>query len=86
MTENPWPNGVPTIMPAEDRAEIQELYARYAWGIDLADEDMAIATFAAGRRVRPLVAGQGAGPRGDPREPRSRCGTTGSTGGTAAST
>jgi len=44
--ENPWPNGVPAIMPAEDRAEIEELFARYAWGIDLADEEQAIATFA----------------------------------------
>ena len=33
-------------MPAEDRAEIEELFARYAWGIDLADEEQAIATFA----------------------------------------
>ena len=46
MTENPWPNGVPELMPAEDRAEIEELFARYAWGIDLADEEQAIATFA----------------------------------------
>ena len=46
MSENPWPNGVPEIMPAEDRAEIEELFARYAWGIDLADEEQAIATFA----------------------------------------
>jgi hypothetical protein len=46
MAENPWPNGVPEIMPAQDRAEIEELFARYAWGIDLADEEQAIATFA----------------------------------------
>ena len=46
MSENPWPNGVPEIMPVEDRAEIEELFARYAWGIDLADEEQAIATFA----------------------------------------
>ena len=46
MSENPWPNGVPERMPAEDRAEIEELFARYAWGIDLADEEQAIATFA----------------------------------------
>ncbi len=46
MSENPWPNGVPEIMPAEDRAEIEELFARYAWGIDLADEEQAINTFA----------------------------------------
>ena len=43
MSDNPWPNGVPEIMPAEDRAEIEELFARYAWGIDLADEEQAIA-------------------------------------------
>jgi len=41
-----WPEGVPQVMPAQDRAEIEELYARYAWGIDLADEEQAIATFA----------------------------------------
>ena len=46
MSENPWPNGVPAIMPAEDRGEIEELYARYCWGIDLADEEQAIGTFA----------------------------------------
>jgi hypothetical protein len=34
-------------LSALDRAEIQELYARYAWGIDLADLDMALSTFAA---------------------------------------
>ena len=44
--ETPWPNGVPEIMPAQDRAEIEELFARYAWGIDLADEEQAIATVA----------------------------------------
>lgn len=32
-------------LSAEDRLEIQELYARYAWGIDLADIDMALSTF-----------------------------------------
>ena len=32
-------------LSAEDRLEIQELYARYAWGIDLADADMALSTF-----------------------------------------
>ena len=46
VSENPWPNGVPEIMPAQDRAEIEELYARYCWGIDLADEELAIQTFA----------------------------------------
>ena len=46
MSNACWPGGVPQIMPAEDRGEIAELYARYAWGIDLADEEQAIATFA----------------------------------------
>lgn len=46
MADNPWPNGVPELMPADDRAEIEELFARYAWGIDLADEEQAIQTFA----------------------------------------
>ena len=46
MQENCWPDGVPERMPAEDRAEIEELFARYAWGIDLADEELAISTFA----------------------------------------
>ena len=33
-------------LSALDRLEIQELFARYAWGIDLGDEDMALSTFA----------------------------------------
>ena len=41
-----WPDGVPAIMPAQDRTEIEELYARYAWGLDLADEEQVIGTFA----------------------------------------
>lgn len=32
-------------LTAEDRLEIQELYARYAWGIDLADHELALSTF-----------------------------------------
>ncbi|MGO2111908.1 MAG: nuclear transport factor 2 family protein [Pseudoclavibacter sp.] len=32
-------------LTADDRLEIQELYARYAWGIDLADEELALSTF-----------------------------------------
>jgi hypothetical protein len=32
-------------LSALDRLEIQELYASYAWGIDLADLDMALSTF-----------------------------------------
>src|SRR5690606_19827723 len=46
VNENPWPQGVPETMPVADRAEIEELFARYAWGIDLADEEQAIQTFA----------------------------------------
>ncbi len=33
-------------LSAEERLEIQELYARYAWGLDLADEAMVMPTFA----------------------------------------
>lgn len=33
MSETCWPGGVPEIMPAEDRAEIEELFARYAWDV-----------------------------------------------------
>jgi hypothetical protein len=33
-------------LTALDRLEIQELYSRYSWGIDLADIDMALSTFA----------------------------------------
>jgi hypothetical protein len=36
---------MPWKLTAEDRLEIQELYARYAWGIDLADAEMALSTF-----------------------------------------
>lgn len=32
-------------LTAEDRLEIQEVYARYSWGIDLADEELALSTF-----------------------------------------
>lgn len=41
-----WPDGVPARMPADDRGEIVELYARYAWGLDLADADMLLSVFA----------------------------------------
>ncbi len=41
-----WPEGVPARMPAQDRADIEEVYSRYAWGIDLADLDMALSAFA----------------------------------------
>ena len=40
-----WPNGVPAAMPAQDRGDIQETYARYAWGIDLADKELALSAF-----------------------------------------
>ncbi|HTY51263.1 MAG TPA: nuclear transport factor 2 family protein [Steroidobacteraceae bacterium] len=33
-------------LSALDRLEIQELYARYAWGIDLGDAELALSTFA----------------------------------------
>ena len=36
----------PTRVCADDRAEIIELYARYAWGLDLADPDMLLSAFA----------------------------------------
>ena len=35
-----------TRVSAEDRAEIIETYARYAWGLDLADPDMLLSAFA----------------------------------------
>lgn len=36
----------PTHVAAEDRAEIIETYARYAWGLDLADPEMLLSAFA----------------------------------------
>jgi hypothetical protein len=41
-----WSEGLPLTMPAQDRADVEELYARYAWGIDLADLDLALGCFA----------------------------------------
>jgi hypothetical protein len=35
-----------TRVSAEERAEIVETYARYAWGLDLADADMLLSSFA----------------------------------------
>ena len=35
-----------TRVSAEDRGEIIELYARYAWGLDLADPEMLLSAFA----------------------------------------
>jgi hypothetical protein len=37
----------PTRVTAEERAEIIETYARYAWGLDLADPQMLLSSFAA---------------------------------------
>ena len=39
----PTPN---SSVSADDRAAIVELYARYAWGLDLADADMLLSAFA----------------------------------------
>jgi hypothetical protein len=36
----------PARISAQDRADIVELYARYAWGLDLADPDMLLSAFA----------------------------------------
>ena len=33
-------------LSAEDRLEIQELFAKYSWGIDLADAELALSAFA----------------------------------------
>jgi hypothetical protein len=41
-----WPDGIPATMPAQDRVDIEETYARYAWGIDLADKEMLLSAFA----------------------------------------
>lgn len=38
---------VPGRVSAEDRAEIIETYARYSWGLDLADPQMLLSAFAA---------------------------------------
>ena len=35
-----------TRVSAQERAEIVETYARYAWGLDLADADMLLSSFA----------------------------------------
>jgi hypothetical protein len=40
-----WPGGLPATMPAQDRVDIEETYARYAWGIDLADKQLALSAF-----------------------------------------
>ncbi len=41
-----WPDGVPATLPAQDRADIEELYARFAWGLDLADEELLLSAMA----------------------------------------
>jgi hypothetical protein len=41
-----WDSAPPSKVSAEDRLEIMELFARYAWGIDLADAEMALSAFA----------------------------------------
>ena len=46
MSEPCWPGGVPATMPAQDRGDIIETYARYAWGLDLADEELLLSAFA----------------------------------------
>jgi len=46
MSDDCWPEGVPKNLPAQDRGDITELYARYAWGLDLADEELLLSAFA----------------------------------------
>jgi len=46
MSEICWPQGTPVVMPAQDRGDITELYSRYAWGLDLADEELLLSAFA----------------------------------------
>lgn len=36
----------PRKLSAEDRLDIQDCFARYAWGIDLADSELALSAFA----------------------------------------
>lgn len=61
MAETCWPDGVPAIMPADDRAEIEDLYARYAWGLDTADEELVLGTFAKDAEFDHLWQGQAEG-------------------------
>jgi len=56
-----WPGGVPAAMPAQDRGDIEETYARYAWGIDLADSEMALSAFAEDAEFDHLWQGKVAG-------------------------
>jgi len=61
MTEACWPDGVPKTIPAQDQADIADLYARYAWGLDLADEEMLLSTFAEDGRFDHLWQGKARG-------------------------
>lgn len=61
MSEACWPDGVPATMPAQDRADIEDLYARYAWGLDLADEELVLGTFADDAEFDHLWQGQAEG-------------------------
>ena len=61
MSEQCWPDGVPEIMPEKDRGEITELYARYAWGLDLADKEMLLSAFAEDGVLDHLWQGQSKG-------------------------
>ena len=36
---------MPKKLPAEDRQDLQDLFARYSWGIDLADKDLVLTCF-----------------------------------------
>lgn len=62
-TEGCWPEGLPATMPAQDRADITELYARYAWGLDLADEEMLLSAFAEDSEFDHLWQGTAKGPQ-----------------------
>jgi len=62
-TEGCWPEGPPATMPAQDRADITELYARYAWGLDLADEEMLLSAFAEDSEFDHLWQGTAKGPQ-----------------------
>jgi hypothetical protein len=63
LTEGCWPEGLPATMPAQDRADITELYARYAWGLDLADEEMLLSAFAEDSEFDHLWQGTAKGPQ-----------------------
>ena len=61
MTDRCWPHGVPVTMPAQERGDITELYARYAWGLDLADEEILLSAFAPDGQFDHLWQGQSKG-------------------------